>query len=294
MGHDAAPPVIVPSDNRFSALARRQPIVVFFCLAYLLGWIAFLPLVLAYFGFGSIRNDAEFAAVIIIGTSTPTAAALITQWSLDRSFRICRFRTSARHFCPGLLVGVASIEMALVVLPAIVLAKDSPFHLHWSAMWSPAVLWASWSTFLGGPVNEEAGWRGFALPRLQTRFGPVLGSILLGALWAGWHFPMLLIHSYSVPVWAFFLIDICVSILITWGANLARFSIVVPMLMHAVFNATDRQLAAVCQGVPVREPALLYYLIAAGLVATVCILLTRGRLGRVTVEAARQNAGTAT
>ena len=44
------------------------------------------------------------------------------------------------------------------------------------------------SHFFFGPLFEESGWRGFALPRMQHRFGPVRGSLLLGMLWTGWHF----------------------------------------------------------------------------------------------------------
>jgi membrane protease YdiL (CAAX protease family) len=49
---------------------------------------------------------------------------------------------------------------------------------------------------VGGPFFEEPGWRGFALPRLQARFGPLRGTLLLGFLWALWHFP-----QYLVPEW---------------------------------------------------------------------------------------------
>ena len=43
--------------------------------------------------------------------------------------------------------------------------------------------------FFGG--NEEPGWRGFALPRLQDRFSPVRSTLVLGAVWAPWHAPIL-------------------------------------------------------------------------------------------------------
>jgi hypothetical protein len=35
-----------------------------------------------------------------------------------------------------------------------------------------------------GPLWEEPGWRGFALPRLQAQFGPLVGTLILGVLWA--------------------------------------------------------------------------------------------------------------
>lgn len=43
--------------------------------------------------------------------------------------------------------------------------------------------------FLGGPLPEEIGWRGFALPRLQSKFGPLKATLLLSVLWAFWHLP---------------------------------------------------------------------------------------------------------
>ncbi len=43
--------------------------------------------------------------------------------------------------------------------------------------------------FGGGPLGEEPGWRGFALPRMQQRYGPLQGTLFLGILWTCWHLP---------------------------------------------------------------------------------------------------------
>jgi len=41
-----------------------------------------------------------------------------------------------------------------------------------------------------GPLGEEAGWRGFYLPRLLSKYGPLPASLILGLVWSLWHYPL--------------------------------------------------------------------------------------------------------
>ncbi|WP_407690841.1 CPBP family intramembrane glutamic endopeptidase [Rubrobacter tropicus] len=41
-------------------------------------------------------------------------------------------------------------------------------------------------------LAEEPGWRDFALVRHQRQHGPLVGTLILSLLWAGWHAPLFL------------------------------------------------------------------------------------------------------
>lgn len=45
------------------------------------------------------------------------------------------------------------------------------------------------ASLISGPLNEEFGWRGYALDRLLVRFGFLGASAILGFIWAIWHLP---------------------------------------------------------------------------------------------------------
>lgn len=262
-----------------AGFSRKHPLISFFCLAYTLGWLALLPLVLTNIGLRVIRRDIGIEW-IIPATFSPSVAALWVHWLLHGNFRFVRLFSSVWRALLGMLVGVALVVFAFSVFPAILLAKAPIREIHWPALLAPATYAVNWSTFFGGPLGEEPGWRGFALWRMQSRFGPTRGSFLLGILWTGWHLPLFLLHGWSnVPLWAFALMLVAASILFTFAVNVSRGSAVVAILLHATFNTSFGILANLCHGIATRNPDLPYYLGAAMATALATSLLTRGQLG---------------
>jgi uncharacterized protein len=140
------------------------------------------------------------------------------------------------------------------------------------------------STFvLGGPLGEEPGWRGFALPRLQAACGPLGGGALLGVLWAFWHFPLFWSGVWTPPtvpnIVMFTVMITLLTIVMTWVFNNAGGSLLITMLMHASFNTFANNVVAPLLPAPLlNDYGLLPELVGFGAVAVIVVAATRGRL----------------
>lgn len=78
----------------------------------------------------------------------------------------------------------------------------------------------AWAFFFNGTMGEEGGWRGFALPRLQNRFSPLIASIILGFFWGAFHWSGFFL-GYRGNLWSLWirLGDIALAIVFTWLYN---------------------------------------------------------------------------
>jgi len=89
---------------------------------------------------------------------------------------------------------------------------------------------------------EEVGWRGFALPTLQEKYGALQSSLPLGIVWALWHWPHFAVldsQMYSIygsyPM--FFLDTLIATMVYTWLYNSTNGSLIAVTLYHAGVNA---------------------------------------------------------
>ena len=96
-------------------------------------------------------------------------------------------------------------------------------------------------------IGEEFGWRGFLLPRLQTRHNALVSSLIIGGMWAIWHIPLFFIEGFQhdlqsqaglLPaILAFSAFVIASSIWFTWIFNNTRGSVLLAAVMHGASNA---------------------------------------------------------
>jgi len=144
------------------------------------------------------------------------------------------------------------------------------------------LIWFVVIAIIGGPLFEEIGWRGFALPRLQPLHGPFVGTLILGLLWALWHLP-----EFLVPLWAnssgggsvldiirFVVIAISFAIVITWVFNNTKASVLLAILVHASIDTFSMPMGTLFSPGAMANSILVSF----GVLALVVVALTRGRL----------------
>jgi uncharacterized protein len=276
----------VVNDPELISHVKRHPLLWYFLLAFGLTWMCH-TLVL-----GILRLPFDGGAAGLGSFAGPTLAAFAVtalaegkQGILDLLRRYVRWRVSPVWYLVALL-GIPALFLlgVLVQQPAAIGSFRAP---------TLAVVLSSLAIYLhilvlGGPLGEEPGWRGFALPRLQRRFGPLRGTLWLGVLHGVWHLPLYLyVPGYNraepgllgaASSFGTFLIGaIALSVVFTWMFNNTRGSLLPAILLHASIN-TAGMFMQLFPGISPAQPDLVRP-VALVAVALVIVAATRTRLG---------------
>lgn len=219
--------------------AERRPVlalVAFFVIALTVTWAFYLPVILDARGVISVREDDQ-ALLRLLGILTPSltafAVALTTAGRRGAAHLLGlagRWRFGVRWYAAVLLAPFA-IAFAAVALARLASGGTGPWLV------APTVAAAASSVI--APIGEEFGWRGYALPRLQRWFSPLVTGVLLGLLWALWHLPMVFVpgttqHDTPFPVFATMIVG--ASLLFVWVAAHTGGSVLAALLLHGAAN----------------------------------------------------------
>ncbi|PKZ63951.1 CPBP family intramembrane metalloprotease [Gordonia terrae] len=221
--------------------------VAFFGLAYLFSWSVWLPMLTA---------PDSLQWLHYVGSLGPLMAAFIMRWHdggrdgvVELFSQMLRWRVA-----PQWILLAVGFPLALFVLGT---AVSTLLHAP-----------VDWSEFLGSkefahvgwvliPIEiiffgfgEETGWRGYAIPSLQTAgWTPYAATTMFAVGWAGWHLP-LFFYPYGlqslglllIPGWIMSLLF--GAYLTTFLFNSARCSILVIAVFHGMVDIVSISRAA--------------------------------------------------
>jgi uncharacterized protein len=131
-----------------------------------------------------------------------------------------------------------------------------------------------------GPLAEEFGWRGFALPLLDHKNKAMSSSIIIGFIWALWHAPLFwaetgtAISGHTIDIAAvalFFLAVIGSSFIYTWLFNSTAGSMFIAVLLHLSMNASGTITGMLFPEMSSEQKLDLYEYYVVSLWALVCL-----------------------
>jgi membrane protease YdiL (CAAX protease family) len=228
----------------FLSVPQRFPLTSFFVAAYAWTWLCWWSVVAG--SSGRLLLPAPMEDLATLGQFGPFAAALGVTC-------VTSGRAGLRDFLGRLVqwrVGPAWLAVSLLLLPATMLVAIllyASFHgtvttLQFPDTWTTLPAHFIYTLLLCGPLGEEPGWRGFALPRLQAKYGSVAASIGLGLLWAGWHLPLWWMYPPPSPFPLYMAGAVLVAILFTWLFNHTSGSVLYSLIFHASLSTASVRL----------------------------------------------------
>jgi membrane protease YdiL (CAAX protease family) len=215
---------------------RRYGLILYFVAAYAWQWLClFLSFLMVH---GQITLPVPHELIDTIGAIGVTAyesggagvRALLRQ--------VLRWRVRPRWYAIALggplLLAFACVAFYLATGGTLPTAVPLPLPI-----WLLLPIYLIFVGLFTGGLDEELGWRGYALPRLQQRYGALTASLILGVIWAGWHLPNWFLPdsnqaAISFPI--FVAGAVALSIILAWLYNSTGGSLLLVILAHTILD----------------------------------------------------------
>jgi uncharacterized protein len=219
-------------------------LLTFFPLTYAVTWTCFITagVVSRASAPAAPARAVLGGALLLLGTFAPGLIALaLTELAEGRAAtralfgRVFRWRVGLRWY----LFAVAYIPAIKLTVALVHRAATGRWPRFGQEAWyvmAGAILVSTWAQ-----AGEEIGWRGYALPRLADRLGLASASVLLGAVWAAWHWPLFffpLADTFGQSFPLYLLQVIGLSVAMAWLYWRTGGSLLLVMVLHAAVNNT--------------------------------------------------------
>jgi len=204
------------------SLVRRHPLITFFVLTYAIGW-GCIP-------FWTFQAGSPFIAALIVISLTQGVAGL-----KELGWRMIRWRV--RWYWYVVAIGVPLAVIGLSAGLNVALGASAPSMVQFSSVSTILLVFAVRLINPGdGALGEEPGWRGFALPGLQSTLSPLVSTLILGVVVTGWHVPLLFMEEGLLQpsfIVGFLLGSFAVTFFYTWLFNHTGGSVFMSIVSHA-------------------------------------------------------------
>ncbi len=222
--------------NKITVVIKRHPLVTFFVLAYTISYVFyFLPSI--WPGFPLLFPFGSVLAALSVASMTDGIGGL-----KDVLSRCLRWRVGLAWYAAALLVPIV-IALTVVGLN-ILLGAPLPNAAQLGPWYGIFLLFPM--ALIDAPLQEHAGWHGYAMPRFPAGRSPLASTLMLGGLLAGWHLPLALADpSITAP---YVIATILSAVVTNWVYYNARQSALLTILYHSAANTMGISFSQVLSG----------------------------------------------
>jgi uncharacterized protein len=221
----------------------RHPGVGYLGLAIIITWTLLLPAALGANGLIGWTPPEIWHALGALG---PVLAAYLVIAALEGRPGLRRWLGEQAKWRVGWgWLAIAALSPLALLAVAIVMGRliDGSWPDFSPALrspYGPGWMLVTLLIALAYGFGEEPGWRGFLLPQLSRRFGPIATTLLLTLAWGVWHG---LMFTYRLPNEPMMMVGFFVGLLagaiwLSWLYTQTH-SILVVALWHAVWNIVN-------------------------------------------------------
>ncbi len=243
---------------------QRDSLLPFFLLTFLITWgIGALAIFLPAQFQALVGELSDTSPIYFLAIAAPIISATILTFARDGwnglgslYARLIQWRFELKWYAL-VLIGIPAVGWGATLITGASPLKETNNSVE--------LLWLLLYILITGPLCEELGWRGYALPHLLNRFNPFVASLILGGVWGVWHLPSFFLSGMvqaglSLPL--FLLNALLLSIFVTWVFQHTGGSVLVTVLIHYTVN-----ICAAIIGVAV--PVLVFLMLTANIVILV-------------------------
>lgn len=218
---------------------RDSPIwalIIYTLLAYVISW--------SVWGLWGALPDASpvvRTALFVLGGFGPFVAGFLLMHAAGQQLRpwlttIFRVRIPAWYYIVALALPIG-VMLVATVIHVVIFGGNLMFDELPAPIEYPLLLVI---ILLFGGGQEEPGWRGYLLPRLQESHSALTSALLIGVVWTGWHLPLFFLSGTTqsgLSLWLYLPNVVALSVILTWLTNSTGGSVVPAMVLHAGGNA---------------------------------------------------------
>ncbi len=212
----------------FTKWIKAHQLIAYFAITYLITF----SVDFAFIYFSPGQPLQPWSLVWFFGIFSPSISALVVTGitggmseikQLLRGFT--RWKAGMRWYFAAAFLFLGPVVITLIYL-ALGNENPGPNPGATTASMAGTILF----TLFSGPIAEELGWRGFALPRLQKKNNALVSSLILGVIWTCWHIPLFFISGatqMSIPFPIYLVLVLTITVYLTWLYNNTHGSLIV-------------------------------------------------------------------